>query len=519
MKLLTAAQMRELDRAAIEDIGVPGIVLMENASRGVFDVIDGEFEELEGKRALVVCGKGNNGGDGFAVARHLLNAGAVPDVVLAAKPSDIEGDARINLDICRKMKIPVTSITDPRKLSPLRRRAAAADLVVDALLGTGVKGEVKPFYLKVINILNRVDCPVFSVDVPSGINVDEGRVYNGAVDADHTVTFGAAKVGLFMQPAASYAGNVYVVDIGIPGRLLDELKSDIVLTTRKFVLDLLRERPDNIHKGDCGKLLIVSGSRGMSGAPSLAGMAALRMGSGLVYLAVPKGIVNIVERRCTEGVTLPVEEDGRGRIAASAAKEIVQKVKETDAAVVGPGISVTDDTCELVESIVAESRKPVLVDADGLNCLARDPSVLKTARAPVIITPHPGEMGRLAGKKVAEVQAARLQTAREFAAKYGVIVVLKGANTVIASPGGRVFVNPTGNSGMATAGSGDVLGGIIGSLLAEGMAALEAAVCGVFIHGMAGDAASEIKGRRSVIASDMVDGISPSIRDLAAERD
>lgn len=514
MKLLTAAQMRKLDETAINEIGIPGIVLMENASRGLFEVIEDEMAPLEEKRALIVCGKGNNGGDGFAVARHLLNAGATPEVVLGAKPADIKGDAKTNMDICNRLGIPVISITDARRLGPLRNRAKKADLIVDALLGTGVKGEVKPFYLKIIKAINSAGCPVFAVDVPSGISVDQGRVYNGAVEADHTVTFGAAKVGLFVQPAAEKAGEVYVVDIGIPQYLLDETEAGAYLTTTDFVRATLGERADIVHKGDCGKVLIAGGSRGMSGAGILAGEASLRTGTGLIYLAIPRSLNNIIERKFTEGITLPQDEDNRGRLAVSAAESILEKTAEVDAVILGPGISVTPGTREVVERLVEESEKPLLVDADGLNCLSHDPEVLKIARAPVVLTPHPGEMARLAGKKIADVQAARFETARDFAIEYSVTLVLKGPNSLIATPDGRVFVNPTGNGGMATAGSGDVLSGIIGSMLGEGISAADAAIAGVFLHGMAGDAAAAESGKRSVIASDLVHKISPCIREI-----
>ncbi len=514
MKLLTAAQMRKLDETAIKDMGIPGIVLMENASRGLFKVISNEMAPLDGKYALIVCGKGNNGGDGFAVARYLLNAGATPEVVLGAKPADIKGDAKTNMEICVRMGIPVISITEAKKLSPLRNRVKKADLLVDALLGTGVKGEVKPFYLKIIKAINNADCPVFAVDVPSGISVDEGRVYNGAVEADHTATFGAAKIGLFVHPAAEKAGSVYVVDIGIPRSLLDETEPAAYLTTLDYVSRIFTFRTDDVHKGDCGKVLIVGGSRGMSGATILAGEAALRTGTGLIYLAVPRGLNNIIERKFTEAITLPQDEDSRGRLALSAAGAIVDKLEDVDAVVLGPGISVTDGAQEIVERVVEECRVPLLIDADGLNCIARDPDVLNIARAPVVLTPHPGEMARLTGKKISDVQAARFETARDFAMEYSVIVVLKGPNSLIATPDGAVYVNPTGNGGMATAGSGDVLSGIIGSLLGEGMEPELAAMTGVYLHGMAGDAAASESGRRSMIASDIVSSIASAVRKI-----
>lgn len=504
MKLLSSSQMRELDRRTIEDVGVPGIVLMENAARGVFEIIDLEAGPLDGASAAVICGRGNNGGDGFAVARMLHNAGAKPEIALAAKPGEISGDAATNMNICRNLKIPIVSITDPKKLGVLRKIVRKADFIVDALLGTGVSGPVKPFFLEIIRVMNKCDCPVFAVDAPSGVQVDDGRVFNGAVNADHTITFGAAKTGLFVYPGAGHAGKIYVVDIGIPAEFLEAEKADVFLTTKGYLRERMKKRPATAHKGDCGRLLVVGGSSGMSGAPCLAGMSALKTGAGLVYLAVPKSLLPIVERKFIEGVTLPQPEDRRGRLSMSSVDGILEKLKTADAMALGPGLGVSDETGEVVFRLIEESAAPAIIDADALNCVAEDPDILKSAKAPLVLTPHPGEMARLVGKKTSEVQEARLETARSFAMEYKVTLVLKGAHSLVASPDGEVFVNPTGNPGMATAGSGDVLSGVCGALLAEGMAPFEAAVCAAFIHGLAGDLAAEKQPSRTITASDLV---------------
>ncbi|HOO55227.1 MAG TPA: NAD(P)H-hydrate dehydratase [bacterium] len=501
MKLLTAAQMRELDRKAIEDTGIPGVVLMENASRGLFKIIENEIGALEGLKALIICGKGNNGGDGFAVARHLHNAGAMPQVVIAAKRAGIKGDAETNMKICEKMKIPMTCFTDPKRMSGLRKMIRESDIIVDALLGTGVRGPVSPFFLKVVNLINRADVPVFAVDVPSGIQVDDGCVYNGAVNADHTVTFGAAKIGLFVHPAADHTGNVYVVDIGIPREYLDAESSAVNLTTAGYVRANLKKISESAHKGDCGKILLVGGSRGMSGSIVLAGSAALKAGVGLAYMAVPGCIGGVVDKKLVEGITLFQKEDAAGRIDKSAYESIIEKAADVDVVAIGPGMGTGALTSDLVLKLVENCRKPMLIDADGLNCLARDPEVLKTVKVPVLITPHPGEMARLLKTSIKKVQEKRLETAANFASEYGVHVILKGANSIIAAPDGNVMINPTGNSGMATAGSGDVLCGIAGAFLAEGTLVFPAAVCAAFVHGLAGDITRDKYGRRSVNAS------------------
>jgi ADP-dependent NAD(P)H-hydrate dehydratase / NAD(P)H-hydrate epimerase len=517
MKLLTSSRMRELDRRAIEDIGIPGIVLMENASRGVFDIIRSEFGLLECASAAVVCGKGNNGGDGFAVARHLHNAGARPRIAVAARPGEISGDAAINMNACKNLNIPMIHVTDPRRMAGLRKILKGADFVVDALLGTGVSGPVKPFFLKIINEINKCDSPVFAVDVPSGVQVDDGRVFNGAVNADHTITFGAPKIGLFVHPGASHAGSIYVIDIGIPTEFLDAEEAGVFLTTKKYIEKRIVERPATAHKGDCGRLIVVGGSSGMSGAPCLTGMSALRTGAGLVYLAVPKSLLTVVGRKFIEAVTLPQSEDRRGRLSLSSADEILERLKTADAMALGPGLGVSDETCELVYRLIEESPVPALIDADALNCIAKEPDILKSAKSPLVLTPHPGEMARLAGIKISEVQAARLDTAREFAKENKVVLVLKGAHSIVASPDGFAFVNTTGNSGMATAGSGDVLSGIGGALLAEGMRPFDAAVCAVFIHGLAGDMAARKMPSRSITASDILKFIPKAIQEAEEE--
>ncbi|MEW5946038.1 MAG: NAD(P)H-hydrate dehydratase [bacterium] len=503
MRLVTAEQMRELDRAAIEDVGIPGIVLMENASRGVFEVIASEASPLEGKRALVVCGRGNNGGDGFAVARHLLNAGAVPEIALAAAKGEVSGDARTNLEVCLRLKIGVTEVRGEKGLRKLSSGLRRADFVVDALLGTGVKGALKPVYEKMIARVNGFRGSVFAVDAPSGVSVDDGTVPTAAVRATHTVTFGMPKVGLFVYPGAGYAGKVYVVDIGIPVELLRGVRSEVELTPRALVRGCLAGRRADVHKGECGSVLVVGGSRGMSGAPCMAGMSALRVGAGLVYLAVPEGLHDLVERKFTEGVTLPQPEED-GVLSAGCVDGLVEKCGGVDAVVLGPGLGVTPGTRAVVEGVISEARAPVVVDADALNVIALRREVLRRARAPLILTPHPGEMARLMGTSAGAVQSARLESARGFAAKHNVTVVLKGAYSLTAAPRGRVYVNPTGNPGMATGGSGDVLSGVVGGLAAGGVPPVEAAAAGAYIHGLAGDVAVRSIHERALTATMMI---------------
>lgn len=517
MKLLTAEQMRLLDETTMTSVGIPGIVLMENASRGLFDAIETEFGPLNGKRVVIVCGKGNNGGDGFAVARHLLLAEAVPHIFLAASKREISGDAKTNMDICQNLKIPITEIIKGNKKSvALTKELKSADVVVDALLGTGVKGPLKPEYLKIIQTINKCGCPVVAVDVPSGISVNDGKVFNGAVKADITVTFGAPKIGLFVQPAASLSGTVYVVDIGIPPSLSENVTNEATLVTENFVASTLGKRATTAHKGDCGKVLIIGGSKGMSGSVILAGSSALKTGAGLVYMAYPESLLPIVGKKLTECISLPMHEEN-GHFAEDASDEIVERMKGMDAIIIGPGMGVSSATETIVSKIISAARVPVLVDADGLNCLAKNPSILKKAKAPVVLTPHPGEMARLTSTSIKAVQESRLSMAKTFAKDFHAVVLLKGPDTLVADHGGHTYINSTGNPGMATAGSGDVLSGIAGALLAEGIEPAKAAACAAFVHGAAGDIAADKKGVRSLMASDIVSGISEALKSLESE--
>lgn len=513
MKLVTAGQMRKLDSDTINRVGVPGIVLMENAANGVFDVVSAHESPLAGKRAAVICGSGNNGGDGFAVARHLHNAGASPVVFLSSEPSRLAGDAKTNYNICKRLKIQIETIPSERGIQKLRSALKKSDFIIDALLGTGITGELKPIFLKIINEINAAGKTVYSVDIPSGVIADDGRVLNGAVKADHTITFGAPKIGLFTHPGAARAGKVYIADIGIPTEMLDRLTATTHLTSPGYITKHIRPRGAAAHKGDCGKVLVIGGSRGMSGAPALAGMSALRSGAGLVYIAAPSCVADTIDRVFVEGVTLP-QPDENGAFSSSCVPALLKQIAAVDAVVIGPGMSVSESTCKIVLSVLAGSRVPILIDADGLNCLARMdyPKMLKNAKAPVVLTPHPGEMASLIRCATRELQADRLNLARRFAKKCGVVLILKGAGTIIASPAGEAYINPTGNEGMATAGSGDVLSGVGGALLAEGIDAFPAAVCAAFIHGRAGDLTAEITGKRSATAGDFSRALVKTIK-------
>ncbi len=504
-KVVTAAMMRELDRRAIEDHGVPGTVLMENAGAGSFELIREEF--WPPGRVSIFCGRGNNGGDGFVIARHLLNAGVRPDVYLLAKRADVRGDAKTNLDILRKMKLEVKEVLDRKGLAEVRGKVMHSDLIVDAILGTGLNSEVKGFFREVIEFINKVSrggpgIPVFAVDIPSGLNADTGQVMGSAVDADVTATFGLAKTGQLCYPGASLVGNLKVVNISIPASLYEDVPFHAV--TEEGAAGLLRPRAEDTHKGQNGHLLILAGSSGKTGAAVMAGESALRAGAGLVTLGVPDGLLVVFEAKVLELMTEGVPDAGRSRFSAESVKRAVQLLDGKAAVALGPGTGQSDEVTAFSRKVIAACRAPMVIDADGLNAVAEDLDMLKAKKGPIILTPHPGEMSRLMNISTAEVQADRLGAALELARGRDVMVVLKGAHTVTASPDGRAYINLSGNPGMASAGMGDVLTGIISGLLSQGYDPVDAAVLGVFLHGKAGDLAAAKMGETGIIAGDLM---------------
>ena len=503
MKLVTSEQMRSIDRQAIEERGIPGVVLMENAGRAVADAADEMLGEIDAfARAAVVCGRGNNGGDGFVAARHLANRGWDVDVYLLASSDDLSGDAATNCRIARKMGLPIVENPSPEALEAA---LDSADLVIDAVLGTGLSGEVEGIVRTAITAINQSPASVLAVDIPSGVSSDSGEELGEAVCADRTLTFGLPKVGHYCYPGRDCCGEIEVVDISLPGDLLTDRALTTNVTEAMDAWLMLPYRWPEMHKGDAGRLLIVAGSAGMSGAAALAGLAAMRAGAGLVSLAVPESLNDILEVKCTEVMTLPLPETPQRSLAPAAAEGILAFAESCDAVALGPGLSQVTETQQLARDLIQQIPVPLVVDADGLNACVGATEVLTGRSAPTVLTPHPGELGRLIDVPMSDIQADRVATARQAAEDLGCVVVLKGAATVTAAPDGEVWVNPTGNPGMASGGVGDVLTGIIGALLAGGADALDAAVSGVFYHGRAGDLAAELRGERALVASDLLE--------------
>jgi len=510
--VVTAREMQELDRRTINDIGIPGIVLMENAGRGTCEHVRSYFPEIPGKRIIVLCGRGNNGGDGFVIARCFHNAGFNVKAFLFADRARVSGDALTNLDAFTAMGGSVEEIGDEQQWKDAGSHVLNAGLVIDALLGTGLSSEVMGLYRRVIEDINHASCiPVVAVDIPSGIDATTGAVLGTAVRADLTCTFGLPKMGLILFPGAEYAGSLEVVDIGIPRSLVSSAAITAHLMDQSGPGCFLPARAADSHKGTYGHALILAGSPGKTGAAAMASQSAMRAGAGLVTLGVPRTLNGILEAKLTEVMTEPLPDFGEGFLGPESWHGVQAVMGGKQAIALGPGIGDRGGTNELVYNILQEAAVPVIVDADALNALAKNRDVLKKAKAPLILTPHPGEMARLAGTTTSAIQCDRVEQARKFSREFGAIVVLKGARTVIAEPSGHVYLNPTGNPGMASGGMGDVLTGIITGLAAQGISPSAAAQLGVFIHGRIGDALAGKRAPIGLLATDLIDMIPEAL--------
>jgi ADP-dependent NAD(P)H-hydrate dehydratase / NAD(P)H-hydrate epimerase len=512
MKVVTGAVMQEIDRRSIDEFGVAGLTLMENAGCGCADAIMASYGNSEPRRAVVVAGKGNNGGDGFVIARLLHGQGWRVATFVLAREEEIGGDARINLQ--RLGDGAVTFCPEEGMLGHYVAVLREADVIVDALLGTGLKSEVGGSYAEAIALLNESGRPVVAVDIPSGIDSATGRVLGTAVQAGLTVTFGLAKCGHILYPGALFTGRLEVVDIGIPSEVAASAPGLEFLDTMA-IRPLLRKRERAAHKGSFGHCLIVAGSTGKTGAAAMAANSAVRSGAGLVTLAVPSSLNPILEIKTTEAMTLPLPDGDLGYLCDADQAFIDNALAGKDSVALGPGVALHPETVRLVRRLVATIPLPLVVDADGLNAVAEDPSVLLRKRSQaVILTPHPGEMARLAGLSVAQVEDDRFETAREFAARYGIYLVLKGARTIIAAPDGRMAINGSGNPGMASGGMGDVLTGILVALMAQGYEPFSACRIGVFLHGYAADLVAAEKGEVGMAAVDVQERLPYAFKQL-----
>ncbi|MBI3048323.1 MAG: NAD(P)H-hydrate dehydratase [Acidobacteria bacterium] len=520
MRILNAAQMREADRYTIEEIGIPSLVLMENAGRQVVAALESAYEaRLEG-RVAVLCGRGNNGGDGFVVARTLIQRGVDAAVFLIGSVAEVRGDARTNLDILGRLGVTVVEIADEQSWELHFSEISQCSLILDAIVGTGLKSALGGMMETVVADVNASGIPIVSIDVPSGLSADTPHLIGDCIDASMTVTLAAPKLPLVLPPGEAHAGDVVIADIGIPSDVLEGLEGPrIELLTPEQLRPLVEPRAPDSHKGDYGRVTVIAGSRGKTGAAHLAAVGALRSGAGLVTAATPASCLPIVASMAPEYMTEALAETKAGTVAAGAVERILEL--HHDVIACGPGLGRSAAVGEFVRALLDRVTVPLVLDADALTVLADDPAVLAGREdRDIIITPHPGEMARLVGSSVEEVQRNRIEVAGNFAASHRVYVVLKGHRTIIATPEGHVFINPTGNAGLATGGTGDVLTGMIAAWLAQLLDAEGACRLAVFLHGAAGDLAEAAEGQVSMTATDVLARLGEALNRLTgAEKD
>jgi NAD(P)H-hydrate epimerase len=527
IKVATAKEMQHIDRVTIEKYGIAGTVLMERAGLSVVGRINelffsGNKEQKQPEKVIIFAGGGNNGGDGFVIARVLHNQGRDVEVFLTSIPGKLTGDAKVNYDAAKKFGVKIAPIRKfTARHSSLRKRNC---IIVDAILGTGLSKDVREPLSSLIKKINRMSLPVVSVDIPSGISSDTGRVMGCAVKAGYTVTFGLPKRGHLLYPGAEYTGQLFIEDIGFPGPLLESEKIKVNLTDREEMISLLPERPEYSHKGTYGHVLLVAGSKGKTGAALMAAKACLKTGAGLVTIGIPESLLNTFQARVTEEMILPMPDKGNGTLSSESADAILRFIKKrANVLAIGPGLSAGDEISKLLCRLITESKIPIVIDADGLNSLAGKTGILKKGRVPVILTPHVGEMARLMRQNKEhraqnteeirkKIERDRIGAAKAFAGKTKAYLILKGVPTVTATPDGHVFLNSTGNPGMATAGTGDVLTGMISAFLAQKLSPKDASILGVYLHGLAGDIVAEKRGGRSMTASDMINAIPSAFK-------
>jgi len=518
MRILNADQMREADRRTIHDIGLASLVLMENAGRQVVAALESLYPDIGDRRVAIVCGKGNNGGDGFVVARTLQQRGVEVSVFVIGKVNEIKGDARINLEILGRIGLTVVEVADETAWELHGTEITSHDLIIDAMFGTGLSAPLTGFYETVVADLNEGGVPIVAIDMPSGMSADTCDLIGDAIDATVTVTLGAPKLPLVLPPAEANAGEVVIADIGIPAEVFEQLDGPhIELLTRDQMRPLIPARAVDAHKGDFGRVLVVAGSVGKAGAAVLCAKGAMRSGAGLVTVASPRSCQATIAAHAVEYMTEGLDETPDGTVHFAAAAAVLGI--DADVIVAGPGLGRGEGVTTFIRELLDKHDGPLVLDADALNAFADEPSLLVGREGrDVIITPHPGEMARLVGCTVEDLQADRIGIATDFAKRHKVYVVLKGYRTLVVTPDEKVFVNPTGCAGMATGGTGDVLAGMLAAWLAQLLDAEAACRLAVYLHGSAGELADADNGEVSMTAGDLVDHIGDAVLELTARR-
>ncbi|MGP1586088.1 MAG: NAD(P)H-hydrate dehydratase [Schwartzia sp. (in: firmicutes)] len=504
MKIAFSAEMRRMDALAMEQFGIPEVILMENAGRAVADVATESFGGAAGRTICVFAGTGNNGGDAFAAARHLFNRGAIVKLVLVGETKKMSSAATLHYGICQRLGLPVQRLESERDWEKLGILLRLSDGVVDGLLGIGLKGALREPLPRLISLVNASGRPVVAIDVPSGVDADTGQAGTVAVNAEVTVTFGLPKTGQFFAPGASHVGRLVVDDISLPPPLLAEATIQQEYLDQRRAKEMLRPRPLDAHKGSCGRILAVAGSRGMTGAAALSADAILRAGAGIAVLAVAAGLQGILAAKLTEVMTEPLPESAAGILGEKALTPLTELAADYDAVLIGPGLGRAMETGALVRAFVKTAQKPCILDADALYAFVGHTAELAAMDAPRVLTPHLGEMAALLGITVPALRENLLPLCRKAAAEWQAILVVKSECTIVVLPAGQVFLTSTGNAGMATAGTGDVLSGAIAGLMQQTASPEEAALLGVYLHGAAGDLAAEEKAE-GLVARDLLE--------------
>lgn len=498
MKVASVSEMRSMDKAAITDYGIPEMLLMENAGLAAYTVLEQELG-VRDKSFLIFCGPGNNGGDGFVLARKIHSGGGSAKVFILGDMKKFTGSAGANLDIIRKMAVDVSEVSSAKTV---RKDIVHCDCIIDAIFGTGLARKVEGLQKEVIEAVNDSGKAVFSLDIPSGINGDTGHAMGCAVHADLTVTFGLPKTGNLLMPGYGHCGTLFVTNISFPPELY--LSSEINVETNDP--PMLPPRNPEGHKGDFGKALFISGARNYYGAPYFAAMSFMKAGGGYARLAAPAGVTPFIAAKGSEIVFIPQEETPGGSISLSNKKQLLELAAKMDIVVLGPGLSLNEETASLVRELAVKiTTRPLLIDGDGISAVCEDLSIIRKRKAPTILTPHLEEMSRITGKPIAAIEENRIEILRSACADLSAIIVMKGAHTLIGYPDGRIFINMSGNPGMATAGSGDVLTGTISAMYGLGLTLEDAVRTGVFIHGASGDLAADEKGEDGMTAQDILD--------------
>jgi ADP-dependent NAD(P)H-hydrate dehydratase / NAD(P)H-hydrate epimerase len=505
MKVTTVEEMRSMDRYAIEKLGIAEEILMENAGLAAVSLLQKKIG-IRGKRFVIFCGTGNNGGDGLVVARLIHSHGCRAKVFLLGDKNKFRGAAQSNLTIIEKLPVEVLKLGNAMKA---KKDVAHCDLIIDAIFGTGLDREVTGLAADVIAFINKSKKKVLSLDIPSGVNGNTGELMGAAVKADYTVTFGLSKIGNMLYPGYELCGKLFVTHISFPPSLTES--NDLQIATNDYVA--LRQRPVEAYKGSVGEVLFIAGAANYYGAPYFAAMSFLKSGGGYARLAAPQSMIGKLAVKGREIVYLPQEETASGSLAAKNLAGLLDAAKSVDMVVIGPGLSLHEETQQLVRELAAKIKKALLLDGDGLTAIAATPDMICKRTAPTILTPHLGEMARLTGKSAAEINKNKIPILRETAKKLKATIVLKGAHSLVGLPDGRVYINLSGNAGMATAGSGDVLTGCIAAMYGLGLKPVDAARKGVFLHGYAGDLAAEKKGQDGMTARDIMESLPQALKD------